>query len=105
MLKYTAAFVFWTAVSLSLLSLWLLPARQTYSWVLAGLAAAFNVWSLYQSDHGGFVRSRHAPRSQEPPRHFTPLQILVVFVLLLAQLGLTTYLIVEQTHSLENIVS
>ncbi len=93
-----ASIVFWAAVALSALSLWLLPAMRPTSWALAGLAAAFNLWSLYQSDHGGFVRSRHAPRSKEPPRHFTPVQVTVVFLLLLAQLGLTVYLLVNEQH-------
>jgi hypothetical protein len=92
-----AAIIFWFAVALSLLSLWLLRPLEAYSWITIIVSALFNGWSLYQSDHGGFVKTRHAPRAHEPPRHFTPLQVVVIEVLLMGQIGGVIYLVVNRS--------
>lgn len=93
-----APIVFWLAVALSLLSLFLLRPLETYSWVTIIVSALFNAWALYKSDHGGFVKTRHAPRAHEPPRHFTPLQVVTIAVLLMLQIGGTIYLVVNRSH-------
>ncbi len=96
---YRTAFVFSAALLLSLASLWWLPRTNAASWLLVGFSALFNVWSLYRSEHGGFVRSRHAPRAREPLRHYTPLQVTVVLLILMAQVGLSLFLLVERAHA------
>lgn len=93
-----APIVFWVAVALSLLSLFLLRPLETYSWIAIIVSALFNAWALYQSDHGGFVKTRHAPRAHEPPRHFTPFQVVTIAVLLMLQIGGTIYLVVNRSH-------
>ncbi|MFQ5572476.1 MAG: hypothetical protein ACE5G0_22610 [Rhodothermales bacterium] len=92
--------VFWTTVPAFVLSLYMLPMLEPYSWLCVGLSFAFNLYCLYQSEHGGFVHSLEAPRSKEPPRHFTPLQTGIVILFVMTQFGMGTYYLLMKTYIL-----
>lgn len=86
---HATAVVFWTAVLLSLSSSALTLIRpELFFLVLLGISFLFNLWCLYENEHGGFVRRKEMRRAHEPPRYFSGLQVIVLLVLVLLQVGI-----------------
>ena len=93
MLRHITTVVFWTAVSISVLGLFLVYAREESAVLVAPSSIGFNVWSIVRSEHCGFVRSRHLRRAYEPARHFNQAQVLIVLLLTMTLCGFGTYVL------------
>ncbi len=52
------------------------------------------VWALYVNDRKGFVRSKQMRRAHEPRRHFAPLEVILLFVLILLNVVAVAYVFV-----------
>lgn len=76
---------FWGPFIFALLSIGLtFPGYQNYLPLLI-ISFIVNVLVLVQNERSGFVHSKQAFRSGEPPRRFSPLQIIALYVLALVQ--------------------
>lgn len=89
--RYKTAFIFWTAVLLSLLSMTAALLLGPLSLALIVPSSLFNLWCVWKSDRGGFVKSKQLRRAHEPARRFNGLQTFTVLLLLMGQIGLGTY--------------
>lgn len=88
--------VFWTAVALSVVSVALVAALGPALLVAVGASVLFNLWSVFRSERGGFVREREYRRAYEPARRFNALQVFVVFGLVMVQCGAGAYVLLSQ---------
>ena len=91
--RYRTPFVFWTATLFSLLSIALVLAVGPSLLFLLLLSALFNLWSVVQSERGGFVKTRQLRRAYEPARHFNVAQVFTVLLLVMAEFGVVTYVL------------
>lgn len=51
--------------------------------------------SVYQSENGGFVKSRQMHRATEPPRQFSQSQVMLLMLLAIAQICVGLYFLTE----------
>lgn len=80
-------FVFALVLLLSLFSIGaVLLTRRLSLWPLLAVSLVLNVWSIYTSERGGFVRKKEFRRWKEPPRHFNATQVIMVYIFIVAQL-------------------
>lgn len=77
--------VFWGSFLLALLSIGLTFTEHLNYFPLLIVSFIVNVLMLVQNERSGFVHSKQAFRSGEPPRRFSPLQIIALYVLSLLQ--------------------
>jgi hypothetical protein len=89
--RHKTTVIFWIAVFLSLGSLALLTTTDTWALIVLALSLAFNLWSVIKNDREGFIQSRQMRRAHEPARHFNAPQVLVIFLLMMGQIGLGAY--------------
>ena len=61
---------------------------------LAALACLLIAWALYVNDRKGFVRSKQMRRAHEPRRHFLPLEVILLFLLILLNVVAVAYVFV-----------
>jgi hypothetical protein len=76
----------------------LLSIAALMSWGLktipfAVLAHGLLIWCLVKSETDGFFGGREMPRAGDPPREFHPLQSFILFVIALAQISVSAYLV------------
>ena len=55
----------------------------------------FCLGSVYQSEYGGFVKSRQMHRATEPPRQFSRPQVLLLMLLVIVQICVGLYFLTE----------
>ncbi|MEM1094446.1 MAG: hypothetical protein AAGJ10_07565 [Bacteroidota bacterium] len=51
--------------------------------------------SVYQSENGGFVKSRQMHRATEPPRQFSQPQVMLLMLLAITQICVGLYFLTE----------
>ncbi len=93
--RHVTQFVFVAALLLSLASMglfFLTDEGVAFAALIASLL--FSVWSIWKSEHSGFVRTKQMRRAFEPARHFNSLQVLTLVVLMMAQVGLASYFLI-----------
>ena len=88
-----ARLIFWSALLFSLASLTLALFFHPFALHLVALSAAFNLWSLYRNDRGGFVKKREMRRAHEPRRQLQGLEVALLLVLVMVQIGAGTFLV------------
>ncbi|GIV61597.1 hypothetical protein GQ464_001600 [Rhodocaloribacter litoris] len=86
--------IFWSVVSISLLTAVTVLVLREHLFLLF-LSVGMNLWSLVQSERGGFVQAREMRRAFEPPRHFNGIQTLTVIFLILVQLVIAALLLLS----------
>ena len=89
--RYKTAFVFWSAVFLSLVSLILPLVVHPLLASLLVVSVAFNLWCIRKSDRSGFVKTKQLRRAHEPARRFNGIQTFVLLGLVMCQIGVGTY--------------
>ncbi len=62
--------------------------------VLAAVSCLLIGWALYVNDRKGFVRSKQMRRAHEPRRHFLPLEVILLFILILLNVVAVAYVFV-----------
>ena len=75
-------------LSIAAMLTWGLPAVP-----VAVLVHGLLIWALVKSETEGFFGGREMPRSGDPPREFHPLQSFILFVIALAQVSVSAYLV------------
>ena len=90
---HMARLIFWSALVLSLVSLVLAFSLHPFALHLVALSVAFNLWSLYRNDRGGFVKAREMRRAHEPRRQLLGLEVALLLVLVMVQIGTGTFLV------------
>lgn len=60
---------------------------------IAVLVHGLLIWSLVKSETEGFFGGREMPRAGDPPREFHPLQSFILFIIALAQVSVSAYLV------------
>lgn len=92
--QHMTSVVFALALMLSGASLVLDPVFNPVFPVFTAVSLFFNLWSLYRSDRGGFVKAKEMRRAYEPRRQFSGLQTFVLLLLVMSQVGTGTYVLV-----------
>lgn len=93
--QHLTLIVFCTALAGAVLSLSLpFLAGEIAGIVVTACSVAYSIWAIWTSEHGGFVRTRQMRRAFEPQRHFNGVQVLLLLLLIMIQLGLTSYLLI-----------
>ncbi len=86
-------FVFWGVVLMSFAFIVLVILFPDLALLLI-LPLLLNIWSIIQSERGGFVRAKEMRRAVEPPRHFNGFHVLTIIALIIGEILLGTFLLV-----------
>ena len=86
-----AAVVFWMVAPLGVAGIGL-PVVLSVDWVwLTGAAIVLQIWMLLINDRKGFIRSREMRRAYEARRHFSILETITLFLLIMADMLAAAY--------------
>ena len=86
-----AIVVFWLVAPFGVAGVGL-PVVLDVQWVwLTAFAVALQIWMLLINDRKGFIRSREMRRAYEARRHFSILETIVLFLLIMADLLAAAY--------------
>ena len=90
--SHLAGIVFYAAVLAALLGIGLsFVLGETAGFGLLLGSVAFSLWAVWKTEHGGFVRTHQMRRAFEPERHFNGVQVILVLLLVMAQIGVGLY--------------
>jgi uncharacterized membrane protein len=88
-------FIF-TAALLAALASIVLPFALGCVALLATLASmAFSIWAIHKSDTTGFIKTSQIRRAFESARHFNIGQVILLFGLLLVQVLVVAYVMIQ----------
>lgn len=93
--------IFWGCCLSSLFAI-LLSVSGFLGWwaatpyVVLAASMAFKVWAIRRSEREGFVKSREMRRAFEPARHFNGAQVFTLVVLIILEIGVATFLLVQR---------
>ena len=86
-----AIVVFWLVAPFGVAGVGL-PVAMDVQWVwLTGFAIVLQIWMLLINDRTGFIRSREMRRAYEARRHFSILETIVLFLLIMADMLAAAY--------------
>ena len=86
-----AIVVFWLVAPFGVAGVGL-PVAMDVQWVwLTGFAIVLQIWMLLINDRKGFIRSREMRRAYEARRHFSILETIVLFLLIMADMLAAAY--------------
>ena len=91
--KVTTELIFAVSGIAGLLSTAALLSWGLQSIVFAVPAHGLLIWALVKSETDGFFEGREMPRAGDPPREFHPLQSFILFLIALAQVSVSAYLV------------
>ncbi len=70
--------------------------RKLDFWPVLVASLMFNLWSIYQSESGGFVKKKEYRRWKEPPRHFSSSQVVVIYGIVLIEALLCIFVVARK---------
>jgi len=86
-----AIVVFWLVAPFGVAGIGL-PVVLDVQWVwLTGAAIILQIWMLLINDRKGFIRSREMRRAYEARRHFSILETIILFLLIMADMLAAAY--------------
>lgn len=86
-----AIVVFWIVAPFGVAGIGL-PVVWSVQWVwLTAFAIVLQIWMLLINDRKGFIRSREMRRAYEARRHFSILETIVLFLLIMADMLAAAY--------------
>ena len=86
-----AIVVFWLIAPIGAAGL-AMPVISDVQWVwLTGAAIVLQIWMLLINDRKGFIRSREMRRAYEARRHFSILETIVLFLLIMGDMLAAAY--------------
>lgn len=86
-----APVVFWMVAPIGVAGI-IMPVIEEVTWVwLTGSAIILQIFILRMNDGRGFIRSREMRRAYEARRHFSILEVIVLFLLIMADMLAMAY--------------
>ena len=85
--------MFWIVAPLGVAGIGL-PVVLSADWVwVTGVAIILQIWMLLINDRKGFIRSREMRRAYEARRHFSILETISLFLLIMADMLAAAYVL------------